>query len=124
MILTEKMFGQGQEDDASLMAWRSFKLPMKIAGLETRRDSSSCVCCVLGQKNSRRSDETMASFDCEAFAKVKKHVVLKKTGFSFGSTHPMGYHFNDVGRQFDQAWISRSCCVEIVPGQETLEIHL
>ena len=31
-LATEKLFGQGQEDDVSVMAWRSFKLPMKIAG--------------------------------------------------------------------------------------------
>ena len=29
---TEKLFGHGQEDDVSVMAWRSFKLPRKIAG--------------------------------------------------------------------------------------------
>ena len=26
-LATEKLFGHGQEDDVSLMAWRSFKLP-------------------------------------------------------------------------------------------------
>ena len=31
-LATEKLFGHGQEDDVSVMAWRSFKLPMKIAG--------------------------------------------------------------------------------------------
>ena len=31
-LATEEMFGQSQEDDASLMSWRSFKLPRKIAG--------------------------------------------------------------------------------------------
>ena len=29
---TEKLFGHGQEDDVSVMAWRSFKLPRKIGG--------------------------------------------------------------------------------------------
>ena len=37
---TEKSFGQGQEDDVSLIAWCSFKLPRKIAG---SRDTSHCV---------------------------------------------------------------------------------
>ena len=31
-LATEKLFGHGQEDDVSVMAWRSFKLPRKIAG--------------------------------------------------------------------------------------------
>ena len=31
-LATEKLFGHGQEDDVSVTAWRSFKLPMKIAG--------------------------------------------------------------------------------------------
>ena len=31
-LATEKLFGHGQEDDVSVMAGRSFKLPMKIAG--------------------------------------------------------------------------------------------
>ena len=30
-------------------------------------------------------------------------------------------NFDDVGRQSDQTWISRSCCDGIVPGQETME---
>ena len=32
ILATEKLFGHGQEDDVSVMAWRSFKLPEKIAG--------------------------------------------------------------------------------------------
>ena len=31
-LATEKLFGHGQEDDDSVMAWRSFKLPRKIVG--------------------------------------------------------------------------------------------
>ena len=31
-LATEKLFGHGQEDDVSVMAWRSFKHPRKIAG--------------------------------------------------------------------------------------------
>ena len=31
-LATEKLFGHGQEHDVSVMAWRSFKLPRKIAG--------------------------------------------------------------------------------------------
>ena len=31
-LATEKLFAHGQEDDVSVMAWRSFKLPKKIAG--------------------------------------------------------------------------------------------
>ena len=31
-LATEKLFGHGQVDDVSVMAWRSFKLPRKIAG--------------------------------------------------------------------------------------------
>ena len=31
-LATEKLFGHGQEDDVSVMAWRSVKLPRKIAG--------------------------------------------------------------------------------------------
>ena len=31
-LATEKLFGHGQEDDVSVMGWRSFKLPRKIAG--------------------------------------------------------------------------------------------
>ena len=31
-LATEKLFGHGQEDDVSVMAWRSFKLTRKIAG--------------------------------------------------------------------------------------------
>ena len=31
-MATEKLFGHDQEDDVSVMAWRSFKQPMKIAG--------------------------------------------------------------------------------------------
>ena len=31
-LATEKLFGHGQEDDVSVMAQRSFKLPGKIAG--------------------------------------------------------------------------------------------
>ena len=31
-LATEKLFGHGQEDDVSVMAWRSFKLPRKISG--------------------------------------------------------------------------------------------
>ena len=31
-LATEKLFGDGQEDEVSVMAWRSFKLPRKIAG--------------------------------------------------------------------------------------------
>ena len=31
-LATEKLFGYGQEDDVSVMSWRSFKLPRKIAG--------------------------------------------------------------------------------------------
>ena len=31
-LATEKLFGHGQEDDVSVMAWRSFKLPRKVAG--------------------------------------------------------------------------------------------
>ena len=30
-LATEKLFGHGQEDDVSVMVWRSFKLPRKIA---------------------------------------------------------------------------------------------
>ena len=30
-LATEELFGHGQEDDVSVMAWRSFKLPRKIA---------------------------------------------------------------------------------------------
>ena len=33
-LATEKLFGLSQEDDVSVMAWRSFKLPRKIAGFE------------------------------------------------------------------------------------------
>ena len=32
VITLESRFGRGQEDDVSVMAWRSFKLPRKIAG--------------------------------------------------------------------------------------------
>ena len=32
-------------------------------------------------------------------------------------------HFDDVGRQSDQTWISRSCSDGTVPGQETMETH-
>ena len=32
ILATEKLFGHGQEDDVNVMAWRSFKLPEKIAG--------------------------------------------------------------------------------------------
>ena len=31
-LATEELFGHGQEDDVSVMSWRSFKLPRKIAG--------------------------------------------------------------------------------------------
>ena len=31
-LASEKLFGRGQEDEVSVMAWRSFKLPRKIAG--------------------------------------------------------------------------------------------
>ena len=31
-LATEELFGHGQQDDVSVMAWRSFKLPRKIAG--------------------------------------------------------------------------------------------
>ena len=31
-LATEKLFGHGQDDDVSVMAWRSFKIPRKIAG--------------------------------------------------------------------------------------------
>ena len=31
-VATEKLFGHGKEDGVSVMAWRSFKLPRKIAG--------------------------------------------------------------------------------------------
>ena len=31
-LAAEKLFGHGQEDDVSVMAWRSFKLPRKTAG--------------------------------------------------------------------------------------------
>ena len=43
---------------------------------------------------------------------------------SFGSAHPLGYLFNDVRRQFDQAWIPRSCCDGIFFCSETMEMHL
>ena len=42
-LASEKLFGRGQEDEVSVMAWRSFKLPRKIAG-SNNGDSSSCVC--------------------------------------------------------------------------------
>ena len=29
---TAKLFGHGQEDDVSVVSWRSFELPRKIAG--------------------------------------------------------------------------------------------
>ena len=32
-LATEKMFGHGQEDDVKWVAWKSFKLPWKIACL-------------------------------------------------------------------------------------------
>ena len=35
-LAAEKLFGHGQEDDVSVMAWRSFKLPRKIAGSNNR----------------------------------------------------------------------------------------
>ena len=31
-LATEELFGHGQEDDVSVMSWRSFQLPRKIAG--------------------------------------------------------------------------------------------
>ena len=31
-LATEKLFGHGQEDDVSVMAWGSYKLPRKLAG--------------------------------------------------------------------------------------------
>ena len=31
-LATEELFGHGQEDDVSVMSWRSFKLSRKIAG--------------------------------------------------------------------------------------------
>ena len=31
-LATEELFGHGQEDDVSVMSWRSFKLPRKIDG--------------------------------------------------------------------------------------------
>ena len=31
-LATEELFGHGQEDDVSVVSWRSFKLPRKIAG--------------------------------------------------------------------------------------------
>ena len=31
-LASEKLFGRGQEDEVSVMAWRPFKLPRKIAG--------------------------------------------------------------------------------------------
>ena len=31
-LATEELFGHGQEDYVSVMSWRSFKLPRKIAG--------------------------------------------------------------------------------------------
>ena len=31
-LATEELFGHGQEDDVSVVSWRSFKLPRKFAG--------------------------------------------------------------------------------------------
>ena len=31
-LATEELFGHGQEDDGSVVSWRSFKVPRKIAG--------------------------------------------------------------------------------------------
>ena len=43
-LATEELFGHGQEDDVSVMSWRSFKLPMKIDGSNNGEASSSCIC--------------------------------------------------------------------------------
>ena len=43
-LATEKLlFGQGQEHDVSLMAWRSFKLPRKIAGSNNGETQALCI---------------------------------------------------------------------------------
>ena len=44
ILATEHLFGHGQEDNVSVMAWRSFKLPRKIAGSNNGETQSSCVC--------------------------------------------------------------------------------
>ena len=103
-LAAEKLFGHGLEDDVSVMAWRSFKLPMKIAGSnngETQApafaDESLWLARALLVRHARCFDATLAfgrncptsgwnahhrfsnhhSFDGEALAQVKKHEASK-----------------------------------------------
>ena len=43
-LATEVVFGDGQEDDVSVVVWRTFRLPRKIAGPNNSETQSSRVC--------------------------------------------------------------------------------
>ena len=107
-LATEKLFGHGQEDDVSVMAWRSFKLPKKIAGSNNgetqaiafadqslwlvrlawsemhgawmrRWHLDEAVRQVGGMLITDSREVNHHSFDCGALAQVKKHEALRNT---------------------------------------------
>ena len=153
-LATEKLFGHGQEDDVSVVAWRSFKLPRKIAGSNngetqllrlltnpsgwhgllgqqctvlrcdagnwTKLSDRWAECHRRFSRYLRCLDEkriTAASRTVEEARGIKEHCAVSNKRVHWVK------HLDDVGRQSDQTWISRSGCDGIVPGQETMEMY-
>ena len=153
-LATEEQFGHGQEDDVSVMAWRSFKLPRKIAGSdngETRAlafaDESlwlvRCFDAALafgrnGPTSGRYASSQIPRGIFDALTRSESpqlrlrssrtgeeaRGIKEQCAVSIACIHSPGQHFDDVGRLFDQAWVSRSCGDGIVRGQETMEVYL
>ena len=145
-LATEKLFRHGQEDDVSSMAWRSFKLPRKIAG--SNNGETQALAFADNPSGWPGSDMRGASMRRwhldEAVRQVGGMLITDSQGISNALTrsgspqlrlrssrtgeeargtkeqcsYSLGQHFDDVGRQSDQAWISRLCGYGIVPGQE------
>ena len=137
-LASEKLFVRGQEDEVSVMAWRSFKLPRKIAGSnngETQALASADESLWLARLAwSEMHGAPMRRWHLdEAVRKVggmlitdpgeEARGIKEQCAVSNARIHWVK-HFHDVGRQFDQTWIARSCCDGIVLGRETMELHL
>ena len=126
-LATEKLFGHGEEDDVSVMAWRSFKLQRKIAGSNNGETQALAF-----------ADESLwlVRFAwSEMHGASMRHWHLDETVRQVG-----GMLITDSRGIFDALTRSESpqlrlrssrtceeargmCCDGIVLGQETMEMH-
>ena len=149
-LATEELFGHGQEDDVSVMAWRSLKLPRKIAGSnngETQAlafaDESLWLARLTWSEMHGASmrrwylDETVRQvggmlitdsrgvFDALTSSESPQlRLRSSRTGEEArGIKEQCAVSDARTRSTPRRCWLSCSCCDGIVLGQETMEVH-